>query len=656
MICKNCGTTLPDIAKFCFICGKTITPLDDNSDEKNIDDNADSDAVSTENNDSADEHSADKEREDVAESEAKEEQESAPKEVDGEENVEEEADEVVEDNVANEEAVAEQTTETENSQTDSSDKKTKDSDESKETKESKDSSEDKSLDDKKDSVTQDDEEEKEEKKEKKDTNTGGYRIMVNPDYVPPEIPEEKPLFVEHIDYQSIYAKKAEKIEKILLRVGTVVGILAVAAGIGFAGYKLYNSHQFNSVMDTARNQYNAGNYEQAITTLNDAKQMKGADENEVVSLLADVYVDMDDYDTAMQEILKVYNQTGDADLYKKYQSIKEDADAYNFDEEDIVYKDEGSDEFQELISQARELVSSGDYDGAIEKCKEAGKIDDTLESVYLVYATAYANKNNYEMAVTILDKGITTLNEKAGKSVSNDYRKLLKKYKSVGERLEEYSDLMKNLYKSMGEVVTINSVKNAVDILTSDDYSDASAISHVTYYTEEKGFTDSISEGKGMAVYNNGYVYYGDFKDGKRVGNGIFMAASNEDDNIKYNLYKGEWSNNLPEGKGTIIYVENFSTDDMAMSVTTGTFKAGYEDGKMNRNKTVAGTKWGNMEYSVKKGVPVALKDDKGKVIATPEGKAVLGYHFFNDRPTHIITIVEGALFGVEGLGLSMTQ
>ncbi len=646
MICKNCGTTLPDIAKFCFICGKTITPLDDNSDEKNIDDNADSDAVSTENNDSADEHSADKEREDVAESEAKEEQESAPKEVDGEENVEEEADEVVEDNVANEEAVAEQTTETGTSQNDSSE-------DNKDSKESNDSKEDKSSNDKKDSATQDDEEKEE---EKKDTNTGGYRIMVNPDYVPPEIPEEKPLFVEHIDYQSIYAKKAEKIEKILLRVGTVVGILAVAAGIGFAGYKLYNSHQFNSVMDTARNQYNAGNYEQAITTLNDAKQMKGADENEVVSLLADVYVDMDDYDTAMQEILKVYNQTGDADLYKKYQSIKEDADAYNFDEEDIVYKDEGSDEFQELISQARELVSSGDYDGAIEKCKEAGKMDDTLEAVYLVYASAYAKKNDYEMAVTILDKGITILNEKAGKSVSDDYNKLLKKYKSVGERLEEYADLMNNLYKSMDEVFAISSVKNAIDILTGDDFSDASAISEVTYYTEENGFINSISAGKGLAVYKNGYVYYGEFKNGKREGNGVLMAASNEDDNIKYNLYKGEWSNDLPEGKGSIIYVENFSTDDMAMSATAGTFKAGYEDGKMSRNKTVAGTKWGTMEYSVKQGVPVPLRDYKGQIVTNKDGKEVLGYHYFNDKQTHVVTIVEGSLFGVEGLGLSMTQ
>ena len=53
--------------------------------------------------------------------------------------------------------------------------------------------------------------------------------------------------------------------------------------------------------------------------------------------------------------------------------------------------------------------------------------------------------------------------------------------------------------------------------------------------------------------YNNGDKYEGDFRNGKKEGNGIFYYNREP---FKRDIYEGEWRNDKKEGKG-IYYFSN---------------------------------------------------------------------------------------------------
>lgn len=558
MICKKCGTQLPDIARFCFMCGVAVDGKD------------------------------------TEESEKKElETQDAPQQ-------------------KSDDAVPEQTVS------------------------------------------------KAEEPEEEDEEPGGYKIMVNPDYVPPENDEdEAPLFEEHIDYQAIYREKSERAEKIIMKVGTVVGVIAAIVIVGVIGFRLVTAHQFNSAMDEAKSLYESEDYDAAISRLNEALDLYGADKTEVGLELSKAYIAKGDIEGAQEAVLKLYNETGDGDLYAEYNRVRAFADEETTnadDTTDVADDNANDDKYQEMVAKINSELEANDYTAALNSCKEALNIDSSVEDVYLLYAQAYAGLGDYTNSAQILKTGIDKLNE-AGKNVSSDYKTEYNKYSDIVAQLNEYSEFCSKLYQAMSGQFSNGVVKESVELILSDDFDKASKNAEATYYIGDKGFVDSISFGTGMAIYNNGYVYYGSFANGKRSGTGLFMAAQEDETvGIKYSVFKGTWSNGLPNGSGSVTYVEGYGTDKVSTSVTSGTYADGYEDGTMSRSKTVEGTKWGVMEYNVSKGVPQAMKDGAGKEATNKNGKRILGYHYFNGKPTHIVTIVEGALFGIDGLGLDMTQ
>ena len=55
-----------------------------------------------------------------------------------------------------------------------------------------------------------------------------------------------------------------------------------------------------------------------------------------------------------------------------------------------------------------------------------------------------------------------------------------------------------------------------------------------------------MKDGHGLLVYQNGDMYYGEFKRDQRSGRGLYLYASN------HTLYDGLWSMNTKEGKGVL--------------------------------------------------------------------------------------------------------
>ncbi len=160
---------------------------------------------------------------------------------------------------------------------------------------------------------------------------------------------------------------------------------------------------------------------------------------------------------------------------------------------------------------------------------------------------------------------------------------------------------------------------------------------------------DEIQTGVGMAAYTNGYYYFGNFENGLRNGKGIYFAASIHHNNLEYYIYNGYWKNDLPEGNGTITYVDNYGESDESSSVTVGTFSSGLENGVMKLKKVVKGNVLGIIEYTAENGVPKAMKDQNGSVDKTKDGKYVIGVYTNGDTMT-LATVEKGIVWKVQGL------
>lgn len=140
---------------------------------------------------------------------------------------------------------------------------------------------------------------------------------------------------------------------------------------------------------------------------------------------------------------------------------------------------------------------------------------------------------------------------------------------------------------------------------------------------------DGKREGTGMAVYENGYYYYGDFHEGVRNGHGIYMRASYaQSSSIGSFIFEGEWADDAPNGQGTArsnYYKDRISAADFVTKEISGNYTNGLEDGSMT---LVGMTKSGasrTFKYTANGGIAVkAGNEDSGVagqyIIATSAG------------------------------------
>ena len=134
---------------------------------------------------------------------------------------------------------------------------------------------------------------------------------------------------------------------------------------------------------------------------------------------------------------------------------------------------------------------------------------------------------------------------------------------------------------------------------------------HFYYY----GAVDSLGRpsGKGLAVYGNNTYYCGEWKEGLRSGQGMWLqVAIYDDSNAELNrgviehLYNGRWSRDLPNGQGQ----EHFSYDygilnqkGRTIANVIGEFKDGYYNGDMYIMTTDNSGSTSDWNGSCKKGV-----------------------------------------------------
>lgn len=100
--------------------------------------------------------------------------------------------------------------------------------------------------------------------------------------------------------------------------------------------------------------------------------------------------------------------------------------------------------------------------------------------------------------------------------------------------------------------------------------------------------------GKGIAVYADNAYYCGEWSNGKRHGNGMWLqifpdklGTVNGVFGVEEHNYNGKWSNDYPNGKGqehiSYVYdeIENSGKLDCIIANVIGNFKDGYYDGEL---------------------------------------------------------------------------
>ena len=136
------------------------------------------------------------------------------------------------------------------------------------------------------------------------------------------------------------------------------------------------------------------------------------------------------------------------------------------------------------------------------------------------------------------------------------------------EELDRQSrDLLDQLYKAC-EGGNLEYVK---DIMNTADYQTLlmKANDRITYPS---------ATGNSVAVFNNKALYYGNLKDGKREGSGIWIKSDAESTNV----YEGQWSGDMPDGSGTVTFTKYTAGGAVVYTArTSGTFTRGKENGTM---------------------------------------------------------------------------
>ena len=386
----------------------------------------------------------------------------------------------------------------------------------------------------------------------------------------------------------------------------------------------------------------------ACTKAIDAKP----DEYKPYLIASDVYVKNGEFDKAINLL-----QSGIDECSDKTGRVA--TNTYNVLSNEInkTYNLMNNREYNRLYNELVVAYKEEKLEEVILKYKEAKELNSRDYRLYAVLAKAYTRENKYDEAVQILNEGMKTLavykNNSKLKGKYNYLFNLRDKVYTIQKYVKSYNTYYAKLYKECSKVASSRAYTNLEKMLVSNNYVTMSSSARVTYYNSLGKFADIISQGTGLAVYKNQYLYYGKWKNGLKHGYGYYMACSESDDKVITYIYQGNWAKGFPSGKGKITYTVKESGEIIYQTVTSGTFKAGYEHGKMKITKYDKSEYDDDkvvLNYTAKNGVPQYLKDSKGKVRQTSTGDKIIGYYYIGKEKKEVVTTNSKLIWRVQGL------
>lgn len=342
-------------------------------------------------------------------------------------------------------------------------------------------------------------------------------------------------------------------------------------------------------------------YDRAIIEFKKANLKKPCEE-EPVALLLDTYVVQEKYDEA-KEFLALVKGKFEEQVVRKLSKIIRDA---------IQKMD-----YNEILEKADEYLHQGSYETACDIYKDAIYLIPTMKEAYERLVQAYISKENYEDAIQLLEQAVRVYQVEG-------LKELLESCEIERESKEHRHLIAKNLSKCMEE----QNVKEIVSIMKSSSYKTYVKPERIIFYmSQQDKIYHSTPTKVGVQFYENGSVYYGEFKNKERDGKGIFFAVS--EDTLGYYCYNGDWENDVPHGQGelhtTMVVPLQISKEECEVKVT-GTYVDGFEDGAMTRT-IYKKKRWiATLEYEAKMGVPLRSEEGVELITSNMEVSYVIGY------------------------------
>ena len=268
----------------------------------------------------------------------------------------------------------------------------------------------------------------------------------------------------------------------------------------------------------------------------------------------------------------------------------------------------------------------GDSDDALLCYQNALAVNPDNKTAYWSIANIYEGRGEEDKMLEVLHQGFTdtgdeTMNAKVFAIEDERARIKAEEEARIAEeearRAEEEAKVAKlDPLKELFEAKDYDALK---DKLREEEYVAFAeeVIGDNSYYSGDYD-TEGRREGYGVALYENGYYYYGQFHEDQRSGHGVMMRASySETSSIGSFIYEGEWENDKPNGEGTArsnYFKDRISATDFATKEITGNYTDGLENGSMTLIGTTRGGAKRTFKYKAKDGIAEKSSDENSGV------------------------------------------
>ena len=181
--------------------------------------------------------------------------------------------------------------------------------------------------------------------------------------------------------------------------------------------------------------------------------------------------------------------------------------------------------------------------------------------------------------------------------------------------MKEENDERKNILSKLQEALEDRDITTIIALMQLDTFKEKLAGDEpVTYHT----LTEGNKLNQVMIIYNEKQIYFGSIKNGIRSGNGIFFTIPGKKNNKEYYYYDGDWSKDIPNGKGKTMEVIQRAEEGKTTiygTATEGSYLNSYENGSMIKHFYINGVRTGTLTYTAQSGIPLPLTNEDGEQI-----------------------------------------
>lgn len=273
--------------------------------------------------------------------------------------------------------------------------------------------------------------------------------------------------------------------------------------------------------------------------------------------------------------------------------------------EKALEHEEGNEKLISAIIDANMLLALnfGDTDDAIMYYTRALSYNPNNKTAYWAISNIYENRGDEDTMMTVLRAGFIdtqdeTMKQKVDAIEEERARIIAEEEARAAEEAERLAiqQARAAMLDPLVELFVAKDYDGLKEMLRSEEYVAFSdeANGDTSFYSGEYD-ADNKRTGTGIALYENGYYYYGEFDNDLRNGHGIMMRASySESSSIGSFIFEGEWANDKPNGNGVAqsnYYKDRISSGDFFTKEIKGNYTDGLEDGDMTlTGKTKSGS------------------------------------------------------------------